>query len=177
MQSLQQPGTNLANIDMTWHGRLQLTWIQLYYLVHGDFIARWVLKCFGHQIGSAENSNIKGQCPWPHGPMAHHGPWHAVSNRVEVSMAICRAGAAAEEVPLYQPLAESTESRMEPLKLFLSRSETQRVSQSPRTLRYIAKLAGKPTDKFVMPAPSLAINSHAMPCIEVLCCLKWFRLP
>jgi hypothetical protein len=133
------------------------------------------LKCFGHRIGSAENSNIKVQCPWP--IMAHHGPSWPMACRVEVSMAICRAGAAAEEVPLYQPLAESTESRMEPLKLFLSRSETQRVSQSPRTLRYIAKLAGKPTDKFVMPAPSLAINSHAMPCIEVLCCLKWFRLP
>eukprot|EP00913_Durusdinium_trenchii_P031723 g29708.t2 len=48
-----------------------------------------------------------------------------------VSMAICRAGAAVEEVPLYQ---------------------------------YIAKLAGKPTEEFVMPVPSFNVingGSHA----------------
>jgi enolase len=48
-----------------------------------------------------------------------------------VSMAICRAGAAAKKMPLYQ---------------------------------YIAKLAGKPTDKFVMPVPSFNVingGSHA----------------
>merc|ERR1712061_858098 len=39
-----------------------------------------------------------------------------------VSMALCRAGAASSEMPLYQ---------------------------------YIAQLSGKPTDKFVMPVPSL----------------------
>merc|ERR1712032_1111372 len=48
-----------------------------------------------------------------------------------VSMAVCRAGAAASEMPLYQ---------------------------------YIAKLAGKPTDRFIMPVPAFnAINggTHA----------------
>merc|ERR1711920_133425 len=48
-----------------------------------------------------------------------------------VSMAVCRAGAAACQMPLYQ---------------------------------YIAQLAGKPTDKFVMPVPSFNVingGSHA----------------
>ena len=46
-------------------------------------------------------------------------------------MAVCRAGAAVKEVPLYQ---------------------------------YIAMLAGKPTDRFVMPVPSFNVingGSHA----------------
>merc|ERR1711971_292813 len=47
-----------------------------------------------------------------------------------ISMAVCRAGAAAKEQPLYE---------------------------------YIANLAGKPTDKFVMPVPSFnVINGAAM---------------
>ena len=49
----------------------------------------------------------------------------------QVSMAVCRAGAAVKEVPLYQ---------------------------------YIAMLAGKPTDRFVMPVPSFNVingGSHA----------------
>merc|ERR1712045_441712 len=58
-----------------------------------------------------------------------------------VSMAVCRAGAAASEMPLYQ---------------------------------YIAKLGGKPTDKFVMPVPSFNVingGSHAgnrLACQEVM---------
>merc|ERR1712110_1114638 len=41
-----------------------------------------------------------------------------------ISMAVCRAGAAASEMPLYQ---------------------------------YLAKISGKPTDRFVMPVPSFNV--------------------
>merc|ERR1719174_3577513 len=60
-----------------------------------------------------------------------------------VSMAACRAGAAASEMPLYQ---------------------------------YIAKIAGKPTDRFVMPVPCLNVingGSHAgnrLACQEFMIC-------
>merc|ERR1712137_1051905 len=46
-----------------------------------------------------------------------------------VSMAVCRAGAAASEMPLYQ---------------------------------YIAKISGKPTDRFVMPVPSFNSSMAAV---------------
>lgn len=54
-----------------------------------------------------------------------------------VSLAVCRAGAAAKKIPLYQ---------------------------------YVAELAGKPTDKFVMPVPSLNIingGAHAGNTLEM----------
>lgn len=61
-----------------------------------------------------------------------------------VSMAICRAGAAAEEVPLYQ---------------------------------YIAKLAGKPTDKFVMPVPSFNVINGGSHAGNRLACQEFMILP
>ena len=74
MQSLQQLGTNLANMDMTWHRRLQLTWIQLYYLVHGGF------HCpLGFEVFWTPNWQCRKQQHQSSMPMAHHGPWHAVS--------------------------------------------------------------------------------------------------
>merc|ERR1712046_571659 len=60
-----------------------------------------------------------------------------------VSMAVCRAGAASSEMPLYQ---------------------------------YIAKISGKPTDRFVMPVPCLNVingGSHAgnrLACQEFMIC-------
>jgi len=60
-----------------------------------------------------------------------------------VSMAVCRAGAAASEMPLYQ---------------------------------YLAKLGGKPMDKFVMPVPCLNVingGTHAgnrLACQEFMIC-------
>merc|ERR1711988_169101 len=61
-----------------------------------------------------------------------------------VSMAVCRAGAAASEMPLYQ---------------------------------YIAKLAGKPTDKFVMPVPSLNVINGGSHAGNRLACQEFMILP
>merc|ERR1719174_3422600 len=61
-----------------------------------------------------------------------------------VSMALCRAGAAASEMPLYQ---------------------------------YIAKLAGKPTDKFVMPVPSLNVINGGSHAGNRLACQEFMILP
>ncbi|CAK9026027.1 Glucose-6-phosphate isomerase [Durusdinium trenchii] len=61
-----------------------------------------------------------------------------------VSMAICRAGAAVEEVPLYQ---------------------------------YIAKLAGKPTEEFVMPVPSFNVINGGSHAGNRLACQEFMILP
>jgi len=61
-----------------------------------------------------------------------------------VSMAACRAGAAASEMPLYQ---------------------------------YIAKIAGKPTDKFVMPVPSLNVINGGSHAGNRLACQEFMILP
>merc|ERR1711920_830122 len=61
-----------------------------------------------------------------------------------VSMAICRAGAAASEMPLYQ---------------------------------YIAKLAGKPTEKFVMPVPSFNVINGGSHAGNGLACQEFMVLP
>merc|ERR1719163_2078539 len=60
------------------------------------------------------------------------------------SMAACRAGAAASEMPLYQ---------------------------------YIAKLAQKPTDKFVMPVPSLNVINGGSHAGNRLACQEFMILP
>jgi len=61
-----------------------------------------------------------------------------------VSMAVCRAGAAASEMPLYQ---------------------------------YIANLAGKPTDKFVMPVPSFNVINGGSHAGNRLACQEFMILP
>jgi len=61
-----------------------------------------------------------------------------------VSMAVCRAGAAASEMPLYQ---------------------------------YIAKLAGKPTNQFVMPVPSLNVINGGSHAGNRLACQEFMILP
>jgi enolase len=59
-------------------------------------------------------------------------------------MAVCRAGAAASEMPLYQ---------------------------------YIAKIAGKPTDRFVMPVPSLNVINGGSHAGNRLACQEFMILP
>jgi enolase len=61
-----------------------------------------------------------------------------------VSMAICRAGAAAKKMPLYQ---------------------------------YIARLAGKPTDKFVMPVPAFNVINGGSHAGNKLACQEFMILP
>merc|ERR550525_1428979 len=61
-----------------------------------------------------------------------------------VSMAVCRAGACAMRMPLYQ---------------------------------YIAKLAGKPTDRFVMPVPSLNVINGGSHAGNRLACQEFMILP
>merc|ERR1719183_2084169 len=61
-----------------------------------------------------------------------------------VSMALCRAGAAAKEQPLYE---------------------------------YIANLAGKPTDKFVMPVPSFNVINGGSHAGNRLACQEFMILP
>merc|ERR1740122_153385 len=61
-----------------------------------------------------------------------------------VSMAVCRAGAAANEMPLYQ---------------------------------YIAKLSGKPTDKFVMPVPCFNVINGGSHAGNRLACQEFMILP
>merc|ERR1711920_59144 len=61
-----------------------------------------------------------------------------------VSMAVCRAGAAASEMPLYQ---------------------------------YIAKISGKPTDKFVMPVPSFNVINGGSHAGNRLACQEFMILP
>jgi enolase len=61
-----------------------------------------------------------------------------------VSMAVCRAGAAASEIPLYQ---------------------------------YIAKIAGKPMDKFVMPVPSFNVINGGSHAGNRLACQEFMILP
>merc|ERR1711897_116267 len=61
-----------------------------------------------------------------------------------VSMAVCRAGAAASEMPLYQ---------------------------------YIAKLAGKSTDRFVMPVPSFNVINGGSHAGNRLACQEFMILP
>merc|ERR550525_417015 len=61
-----------------------------------------------------------------------------------VSMAVCRAGAAASKMPLYQ---------------------------------YIAKLGGKPTDKFVMPVPSFNVINGGSHAGNRLVCQEFMILP
>merc|ERR1711920_150230 len=61
-----------------------------------------------------------------------------------VSMAVCRAGAAASELPLYQ---------------------------------YIAKLAGKPTERFVMPVPSFNVINGGSHAGNRLACQEFMILP
>merc|ERR1711862_569642 len=61
-----------------------------------------------------------------------------------VSMAICRAGAASKEMPLYQ---------------------------------YIAELGGKPTDRFVMPVPSLNVINGGSHAGNRLACQEFMILP
>jgi len=61
-----------------------------------------------------------------------------------VSMAVCRAGAAASEMPLYQ---------------------------------YIAALAGKPTDRFVMPVPSFNVINGGSHAGNRLACQEFMILP
>jgi len=61
-----------------------------------------------------------------------------------VSMAVCRAGAAASEMPLYQ---------------------------------YIAKLANKPTDRFVMPVPCLNVINGGSHAGNRLACQEFMILP
>merc|ERR1712241_116868 len=61
-----------------------------------------------------------------------------------VSMAVCRAGAAASEMPLYQ---------------------------------YIAKLSGKPTEKFVMPVPSFNVINGGSHAGNRLACQEFMILP
>merc|ERR1719443_1377761 len=61
-----------------------------------------------------------------------------------VSMAVCRAGAAASEMPLYQ---------------------------------YIAKIAGKPIDRFVMPVPSLNVINGGSHAGNRLACQEFMILP
>jgi len=61
-----------------------------------------------------------------------------------VSMAVCRAGAAANQMPLYQ---------------------------------YIAKISGKPTDKFVMPVPSFNVINGGSHAGNRLACQEFMILP
>jgi enolase len=61
-----------------------------------------------------------------------------------VSMAVCRAGAAASKMPLY---------------------------------KYIARLAGKPTDNFVMPVPSLNVINGGSHAGNRLACQEFMILP
>merc|ERR1719386_398639 len=61
-----------------------------------------------------------------------------------VSMAVCRAGAAASEMPLYQ---------------------------------YIAKLAGKPMDRFVMPVPSFNVINGGSHAGNRLACQEFMIMP
>merc|ERR1740129_22699 len=61
-----------------------------------------------------------------------------------VSMAVCRAGAAASQMPLYQ---------------------------------YIAKISGKPTDKFVMPVPSFNVINGGSHAGNKLACQEFMILP
>merc|ERR1719437_280721 len=61
-----------------------------------------------------------------------------------VSMAVCRAGAAANEMPLYQ---------------------------------YIAKISGKPTDRFVMPVPSFNVINGGSHAGNRLACQEFMILP
>jgi len=61
-----------------------------------------------------------------------------------VSMAVCRAGAAASQMPLYQ---------------------------------YIAKLSGKPMDKFVMPVPSFNVINGGSHAGNRLACQEFMILP
>merc|ERR1712083_1233832 len=61
-----------------------------------------------------------------------------------VSMAVCRAGAASSQMPLYQ---------------------------------YIAKLGGKPTDKFVMPVPCLNVINGGSHAGNRLACQEFMILP
>lgn len=61
-----------------------------------------------------------------------------------VSMAVCRAGAAASEMPLYQ---------------------------------YIAKISGKPMDKFVMPVPSFNVINGGSHAGNRLACQEFMILP
>lgn len=61
-----------------------------------------------------------------------------------VSMAVCRAGAAASAMPLYQ---------------------------------YIAKISGKPTDKFVMPVPSFNVINGGSHAGNRLACQEFMILP
>merc|ERR1719203_1172193 len=61
-----------------------------------------------------------------------------------VSMAVCRAGAAASEMPLYQ---------------------------------YIAKISGKPTDKFVMPVPSFNVINGGSHAGNRLACQEFMIMP
>merc|ERR1719491_961356 len=61
-----------------------------------------------------------------------------------ISMAVCRAGAAASQMPLYQ---------------------------------YIAKLSGRPTDKFVMPVPSFNVINGGSHAGNRLACQEFMILP
>jgi enolase len=61
-----------------------------------------------------------------------------------VSMAVCRAGAAANEMPLY---------------------------------KYLAKLGGKPTDKFVMPVPCLNVINGGSHAGNRLACQEFMIMP
>merc|ERR1719158_2458882 len=61
-----------------------------------------------------------------------------------ISMALCRAGAAASEMPLYQ---------------------------------YIAKIAGKPQDRFVMPVPSFNVINGGSHAGNRLACQEFMILP
>merc|ERR1711972_611595 len=61
-----------------------------------------------------------------------------------ISMAVCRAGAAASQMPLYM---------------------------------YIAKISGKPTDKFVMPVPSFNVINGGSHAGNRLACQEFMILP
>ena len=90
-----------------------------------------------------------------------------------VSMAVCRAGAAASGMPLYQYIAVTlTNHKLQTcLKFVLGPMRVPQLSSAK------AKISGKSTDKFVMPVPSFNVINGGSHAGNRLACQEFMILP
>ena len=83
-----------------------------------------------------------------------------------VSMAVCRAGAAASGMPLYQYIAVA-----------LTLTQVTDIPDVPQLASAKAKISGKSTDKFVMPVPSFNVINGGSHAGNRLACQEFMILP
>ena len=88
-------------------------------------------------------------------------------------MAVCRAGAAASGMPLYQYIAVTlTNHKLQTcLNFFLGPMRVPQLSSAK------AKISGKSTDKFVMPVPSFNVINGGSHAGNRLACQEFMILP